>query len=123
MLMISGPSGVTRSASVERTRKAADAADHDVTRDSPPKEASSPPKFGRRATDAPTPEARPQTSADPEPAAPRSYAPLVAQLIAGKLGVPQTRQRRRGPVADAISAYRRTRRAVARAPHAFETKA
>ncbi|GLK79914.1 hypothetical protein [Methylopila turkensis] len=121
MLMISGPSGVTRPARVERPRKAADAADHGVEPVSPSEDAPATPKYGRRATDAPTPEARP--TASPEPAAPRSYAPLVAQLIAGKLGVPQTRQRRRGPVADAITAYRRTRRAVARAPHGFETKA
>lgn len=35
----------------------------------------------------------------------RSYAPLVAQLIAGALGVGQTRVRRRAAVAEALAAY------------------
>ena len=38
-----------------------------------------------------------------------SYAPLVAQLIAGALGFGQTRTRRRAAMADALAAYRRPR--------------
>jgi len=39
----------------------------------------------------------------------RSYAPLVAQLIAGALGFGQTRTRRRAAMADALAAYRKPR--------------
>ncbi len=48
----------------------------------------------------------------------RSYAPLVAQLIATTLGLPQTRSRRRAALAEAAAAYRRARPATAK-PRGF----
>ncbi|MFC3690926.1 hypothetical protein [Chenggangzhangella methanolivorans] len=40
------------------------------------------------------------------PQAPKPYAPLVAQLIAGVMGLEQTRARRRASLAEAEAAYR-----------------
>lgn len=112
MLMITGPTSVDKAPKASRKRRASDVSAEprpDVVAKAAPAA-----RLGRRSTDRkldPAPQPTEPRSAAPEiePGLGRSYAPLVAQLIAGKLGVAQTRLRRRGTVAEAAAAYRRPR--------------
>ncbi|GLK57012.1 hypothetical protein JOD31_003044 [Methylopila capsulata] len=102
MLMIAGPGRADRAARVARKRGV------DPVSPSPrvePAADAAPP------TDRPDADLAAQAAADRERAGPaplgRPFAPLVAQLIAGVLGLPQTRARRRAEPSHATRAYGR----------------
>lgn len=59
---------------------------------------------GRRKTDR---DQVPPASAPPGSSAAKPHAPLIAQLIAGAMGLEQTRVRRRGSLDDAVKLYER----------------
>lgn len=112
MLMITGPASAGDTAKTSRRRRASDVSPASGP-DAVAKSAAAA-RTGRRSTDRKPdpalPGQEPRTGAPGiEPRLGRPYAPLVAQLIAGKLGVAQTRLRRRGSVAEAAAAYRRPR--------------
>lgn len=119
MLMITGPSGPDRPRGPTRNRRSTDPGNA-TPRVEGAARAQAAPRMGRRATD---PKADPQPTADASAEVPhhdpkigRPFAPLVAQLIAGHLALPQTRVRRRGSSADAVEAYERRRRQRRDAP-------
>lgn len=103
MLMIAGPGRTDRAARAARSRGVDPVSS--APRVDPAVDAASP------TADRPDADPAARAALNPERAGPapiaRPFAPLVAQLIANVLGLPQTRARRRAEPSHATRAYAR----------------